>query len=61
MAARVQGPFGVFLAERPSGPELWVAGGIGITPFIALLRVVSPAWPTTLLYLYRRESDLQRS
>ena len=57
VAARVQGPFGVFLAERPSGPELWVAGGIGITPFIALLRESSPAWPTTLLYLYRRETD----
>ncbi|HEU4344279.1 MAG TPA: ferric reductase-like transmembrane domain-containing protein [Candidatus Binatia bacterium] len=57
VAARVQGPFGVFLAERPPGPELWVAGGIGITPFIALLRESSPRWPTTLLYLYRRETD----
>ena len=57
VAVRVQGPFGVFLAERPLGPELWVAGGIGITPFIALLRESPPAWPTTLTYLYRREAD----
>ena len=57
VAARVHGPFGVFLAERPPGPELWVAGGIGITPFIALLRESSPRWPITLLYLYRRETD----
>lgn len=57
VAARVQGPFGVFLAERPPGAELWVAGGIGITPFIAQLRESSPRWPTILLYLYRRETD----
>jgi predicted ferric reductase len=57
VAARVHGPFGIFLAERPPGSELWVAGGIGITPFIALLRESSPSWPTTLLYLYRREAD----
>jgi predicted ferric reductase len=56
-AARVQGPFGVFLTERPTGPELWVAGGIGITPFIALLRESSPRWLTTLVYLYRRDTD----
>lgn len=57
VAARVHGPFGVFLAERSPGPELWVAGGIGITPFIALLRESPPSWPTTLLYLYRQETD----
>jgi predicted ferric reductase len=57
VAARVHGPFGIFLAERPAGPELWVAGGIGITPFISLLRESPPSWPTTLLYLYRREAD----
>jgi predicted ferric reductase len=57
VAARVHGPFGVFLTERQPGPALWVAGGIGITPFIALLRESSPSWPTTLLYLYRRETD----
>jgi len=57
VAARVHGPFGIFLAERPPGPELWVAGGIGITPFISLLRESLPPWPTTLLYFYRREAD----
>jgi ferredoxin-NADP reductase len=57
VAARVQGPFGVFLSERPPGAELWVAGGIGITPFIALSRESSPSSPTALIYLYRRDSD----
>ncbi|WP_306045129.1 ferredoxin reductase family protein [Nioella sp. MMSF_3534] len=32
----VQGPFGRFLRRPPSGSaEIWVAGGIGITPFLA--------------------------
>lgn len=36
--ARVQGPFGRFLAQRdPVRPQLWIAGGIGVTPFLAAL------------------------
>mgnify|MGYP000974025306 CR=1 FL=1 len=58
-AVRLQGPFGRFLLddrglpEAPKGPQLWVAGGIGITPFIAALRQAVPATPLTLLYLVR--------
>lgn len=53
---RVQGPFGRFLADR-DGPQLWVAGGVGITPFIAALRDRPPTQLTTLIYLYRREEE----
>lgn len=58
-AVRLQGPFGNFLLddegrpESPTGPQLWVAGGIGITPFVAALRHAMPARPLTLLYLVR--------
>lgn len=55
--ARVQGAFGNFLADRPSSPQLWVAGGIGITPFLAQLRAGPLNQPTLLLYLYRAEAD----
>ncbi|KMW60041.1 putative oxidoreductase [Candidatus Rhodobacter oscarellae] len=35
-AAQVQGPFGRFTRRSGgSAPELWIAGGIGITPFLA--------------------------
>jgi predicted ferric reductase len=51
-AARIQGPFGEFLTD-PSGPALWVAGGIGITPFIAALRQGPLAHPVHLIYLHR--------
>ena len=55
--ARVLGGFGSFLADRPAAPQLWVAGGIGVTPFIGLLRAGHLGDPTTLLYLYRDEAD----
>ena len=55
--ARVQGPFGNFLLERPAKPQLWVAGGIGITPFLACLRNARVEHATRLLYLYRSEAD----
>ena len=32
---RVEGPFGRFERTRSRKPELWIAGGIGITPFVA--------------------------
>ncbi|NJD05038.1 MAG: oxidoreductase [Methylococcaceae bacterium] len=55
--ARVQGAYGAFFANRLATPQLWVAGGIGVTPFLALLRSGPVTQPTTLLYLYRAESD----
>ncbi|SBT05165.1 Ferric reductase domain protein protein transmembrane component domain protein [Candidatus Accumulibacter aalborgensis] len=55
--ARVHGAFGTFLAERPAEPQLWLAGGIGITPFLALLRAGPVSQLTTLVYLYRTEAD----
>ncbi len=37
---RIEGPYGRFFPVKanPKQPELWVAGGIGITPFLARLR-----------------------
>jgi predicted ferric reductase len=53
--ARVHGAFGTFLAERPAAPQLWLAGGIGITPFLALLRAGPVSQETTTgLSLSRR-------
>ena len=38
-------------------PELWIAGGMGVTPFLALLRSGHVTAPTVLLYLYRTAAD----
>ncbi|OGS94947.1 MAG: hypothetical protein A3H31_04690 [Gallionellales bacterium RIFCSPLOWO2_02_FULL_57_47] len=53
----LQGPFGIFLDGTPSRPQLWVAGGIGITPFMAALRAHRRVQPTTLIYLFRSAAD----
>ena len=57
VATRLQGPFGSFLANQSTRPGLWVAGGIGITPFLAVLRAGPLKYPVQLLYLYRTEED----
>lgn len=56
VAARVQGPFGDFLSEL-AGPQFWLAGGVGVTPFMARLRAGALAQPVHLLYLHRDAGD----
>jgi predicted ferric reductase len=57
VAARVQGPYGNFLRDHGDRPQLWVAGGIGITPFMAVLRGGAMAGPVYLRYFYRDPAD----
>lgn len=57
VAVRLQGPFGDFLPETASHPALWLAGGIGITPFMAALRAKPLDQPTHLIYLHRNTQD----
>jgi predicted ferric reductase len=54
---RLQGPFGDFLADTARSPQLWIAGGVGITPFIARLRQGPLPQPTDLVYALRRRED----
>ena len=54
---RVQGPFGDFLNDDAVGPSIWIAGGIGITPFLAALRNGSLGYPIRLIYLHRNDTD----
>ncbi|ABD08984.1 Oxidoreductase FAD/NAD(P)-binding [Rhodopseudomonas palustris HaA2] len=57
VAARVIGGFGGLLGDAGASPQLWIAGGIGVTPFVALLNEGRLRQPVRLLYLYRREAD----
>ena len=55
---QVEGPFGRFL--RPSGdaPQIWIAGGIGITPFLAWADSMRENdAPVTLIYCARDRAD----
>ena len=55
-AVRVEGSFGRFARPRSRKPEVWIAGGIGITPFVAWAQAMGrPDNPATLVYCVRNE------
>lgn len=60
-AARIDGPFGsLTLHNKRSRPAVFVAGGIGITPFVSILRQAAHdrlAQDLMLLYTNRRPED----
>ncbi len=41
-AARIEGPYGAFTASRGRAHQLWLAGGIGITPFLSMAADLDP-------------------
>lgn len=57
--AMVQGPYGAFLSQHdPSRAQLWIAGGIGLTPFLAALQSQpQPAGPVVDLVHLHRPAD----
>jgi ferredoxin-NADP reductase len=58
---KVQGPFGKFVLYENPGPVVMMAGGIGITPFMSMLRYVADYnlnIPITLLYGNRNAVDI---
>ncbi len=58
VAVRLQGPYGTFLLDRPLSAEIWIAGGIGITPFLALLRSYPVMQKTDLVYVHREHEQV---
>jgi predicted ferric reductase len=54
---RLQGPFGRFRFSG-KGPEVWIAGGIGITPFLSWAEALGPeAGPVDLFYCVRSRAE----
>ncbi len=55
---KIEGPYGVFTQNRSSANrQIWVAGGIGITPFLSMAHALKdPGLEVTLYWtVYRRE------
>lgn len=48
----VRGPYGRFDAASTGGKQVWIAGGIGITPFLSKLRAMSPDDPRQIVLVY---------
>ena len=58
--AIITGPFGKFNLHQGSSPQIWVAAGIGITPFLAFMSdsEFSKIGPTTLYYCVRESDEI---
>lgn len=59
---RVEGPYGRFDLERrnPKARQIWIAGGIGVTPFLAWLESLQPRpdqAPVAELHYCTRDQD----
>lgn len=50
--AAVEGPYGRFAPLRDPSKQVWVAGGIGITPFLSALRTMEPGHGRTVRLYY---------
>lgn len=61
--ARVEGPFGAFsFTNAPSKKQIWIAGGIGITPFVSMARYLktfadAPQYSIDLYYIVRTADE----
>ncbi len=55
--ARIEGPYGRFELARGGRRQLWLAGGIGITPFLAMLPGVPDDCEVHLVWTVPFESD----
>lgn len=56
--AQVSGPFGHFKAYKGTAPSVWIAAGVGITPFAAFAgELADHKGPVHLVYCVREEAD----
>ena len=53
----LDGPFGHMDFNAGKAKQVWVAGGVGITPFISYLRSTEPNVKVNLYYSYRGEKE----
>jgi predicted ferric reductase len=51
-AARVAGPFGGFDYKRGGKEQIWIAGGIGITPFLSWIRALDGSFNHNVDFVY---------
>jgi predicted ferric reductase len=57
--AKIEGPFGKFnYKNAKSKQQIWIAGGIGITPFLSMARSINwPEYKIDLYYSFRNATD----
>lgn len=54
---KVRGPYGRFDTANAGNKQIWLAGGIGITPFLSTLRDMQPGDPRDIHLVYATRSS----
>jgi predicted ferric reductase len=59
MMAKIEGGYGRFNYKHTHSPQVWIAGGIGVTPFRSWVRGLSdnPQYPIHFFYTTRSRED----
>lgn len=55
--AEIEGPYGTFSFENFGKNQVWIAGGVGITPFLSMLRVLNKIQTSFNIDLYYSVKD----
>jgi predicted ferric reductase len=53
----IEGPYGAFDYRRGGPRQLWIAGGIGITPFLSMAEDLDPETSVVLIWSVRDEQE----
>lgn len=53
----IEGPYGHLNLEKGQNKQIWIAGGVGITPFLSYLKTKSINHDIELFYTYRGQDD----
>lgn len=56
-AVRIEGPYGAFTVDRGGPSQVWLAGGIGITPFLAMAADLGPDTRVLLVWSVRTRGE----
>lgn len=54
---KIEGPYGGFTLQREWTPQIWVAGGVGITPFLAQLEALATLPQPLTIHLFYATAD----
>jgi predicted ferric reductase len=55
--ALIEGPFGQFFYQTGKKSQIWVAGGIGVTPFVSMARSLESDYDVHLFYSVKDRSE----
>lgn len=59
LSATVTGPYGMFDFTLGHAQQIWIAGGIGIAPFLSWLEVLKPTDPYTIDLFYSTSTETE--